>query len=302
MQNIISATSALKLILRECLEHTNCLIILASTIFIFVIDLHLPLGVAAGAPYVLVVFATLWVSGLYTSYAIAVLAFGFTIAGYFLSPGMDAPFHVVLINRGLTLLLIACAAVMVIKIKKANIDISALMSQVLLDPITGFKNEQAFAFELENEIQRCKRFKHLLSLAVFETGTHEITWSREELSKIAKEIKANIRITDLPYNLNAYSFAIIFTETSLVESKSVCEIIHKQINTKLNKHSDHQTVIKAGIAAFDKTDNLATLLERATEALTIAKSTDENTVITLPQVVSKDKTSVAAILLRSRSG
>ena len=302
MQNIISATSTLRLTLRECLTHPNCLIILASTIFIFVVDLHLPLGVAAGAPYVLVVFATLWVNGIYASYAIAVLALSFTIAGYFLSPGMDAPFHVVLINRTLTLLLIACAAVMVIKIKKANIDVSALMNQALIDSVTGFKNRQAFEVELNSEIQRCKRYRHLLSLAVLEIKPHENIRLNEELGRIAQEIKANIRITDLPYRLSANACAIIFTGTSLAESKSVCEIIHKQINTKLNKHSDHQTLIKAGIAAFDKTDNLATLLERATEALTIAKSTDENTVITLPQVVSKDKTSVAAILLRSRSG
>lgn len=294
MQYLINTVPTLRLILRECFAHANCLVVLASTLFIFVIDLHLPLGVAAGAPYALVIFATLWVGGIGSTYAIAMLGFVFTIAGYFLSPGIEAPFHTVIINRALTLMLIVCAAAMVIRIKKAHIDIAALMNRVLTDPITGFKNKQAFETELSGEIQRCRRYERQLSLAIVEIQNQSI------INKIAQEIRANIRATDFPYSINRDTFAIVFTETSLAESKSVCEIIRKQIGAKQSKQAPG--AIKIGIAALDKTDDIAALFERASNALSVAKSNGETAVATLPQVANKDKPPVAAILLRSRSG
>lgn len=304
MQNLISATSSLKLTLRECFAHGNCLIVLVSTFFIFIIDLNLPLGVAAGAPYALIVFASLWISGVNVSYVIAILGISFTIAGFFLSPGIVAPMHTVFINRALTLLLIICAAVMVIRVKKANIDISALMNQVLIDPVTGFKNGRALEAELSGEIQRCRRYEHPLSLAIIEIKDHESLHSKEDdpgMKKISQEIEANIRKTDFPYNINSNTLAVIFTETSLAESKSVCEIILKRINTKMSQQGSNQTVLKVGITALCKSDNELTLLDRAKNALSIAKSNEESTVATLPQVKNIGKAPVAAILSRSRS-
>ena len=295
MQYLINTVPTLKLILRECFAHINFLVVLASTLFIFVIDLHLPLGVAAGTPYALVIFATLWVNGISSTYAITVMGFVFTIAGYFLSPGIEAPFHTVIINRTLTLMLIVCAAAMAIRIKKAHIDIAALMNQVLTDPITGLKNKQAFETELSGEIQRCRRYERQLSLAIVEIQNQSI------INKIAQEIRANIRATDFPYSINRDAFAIVFTETSLAGAKSICEIIHKQIGEKRSKQT--HGAIKIGIVTLDKTDSTAAaLFERANNALSVAKSNGEDDVATLPQVANKDKPPVAAILLRSRSG
>ncbi|UJP05411.1 MAG: diguanylate cyclase [Nitrosomonas sp.] len=303
MQNLISAVSYLKLFLRECSRNSNYLIIIVSTIFIFIVDLNLPLGIAAGAPYVLVVFASLWVSGIRASYLVATLGIGFTIAAFFLSPGSDASMHTILINRAMTLLLIVCSAIMVIKIKKADIDIATLTNQPLLDPITGFKNDQALTMELGNEIQRCKRYNRQLSLAIIEIDHSEPplrSIESPDIRKVSQEIKTNIRITDYPYHINPDALAIIFTETNLIESKSVCESICKQVSTKQNKQYNNRIDIKIGIAALDKSDNATALLQRAQEALDQAKASPDTSVATLPQVADKEKTSVAAILLRSR--
>ena len=72
--SFFTATTA-KIFLREWSDHANSLIILAATLFIFIIDLHLPLGVAAGAPYVLVILQAygLAVSGSPTSSPLSVL-------------------------------------------------------------------------------------------------------------------------------------------------------------------------------------------------------------------------------------
>lgn len=303
MENQVATAASIKLIVRECLVQSNCLVILAATLFIFVIDLNLPLGIAAGIPYALVVFASLWVRGIGASYIVAVLGVIFTIADLFLSTSSVAPMHVVLINRTLTVLLIVCAAIMVIRIKKANIDISALMNQALINPVSGFKNKQAFEVEFANEIQRCKRYEHHLSLAIIEVKDHndsQLNKSNQEIKCILQEIRNGIRKTDLPYHINDTELAIIFTDTDLATSKSVCEAIYKQVLTKLENRIAAHPVFKIGIAAAEKKDNEATLFIRAKSALSLAKSDAENTVVTIPQVVNKDKAAVAAILLRSR--
>ena len=115
---IISAAAALKVLFRECAIQANVFIVITLMLCIFVIDLNTPLGIAAGVPYVLVVFSSLWVSGIRFTYCIAAMSLILTIIGFFLSPGIVMPMNVVVFNRGLTLLLIICSALMVIKIKK----------------------------------------------------------------------------------------------------------------------------------------------------------------------------------------
>lgn len=79
---ILSATANLKLFFREYPIQTNSLIILVATLSILIIDLQLPLGVAAGVPYALVIFASLWVSGIQFTIFLAALGIIFTIIGF----------------------------------------------------------------------------------------------------------------------------------------------------------------------------------------------------------------------------
>lgn len=305
---IFSAATTLKLFFRECTIQANSLIVLVSTLSIFTIDLHLPLGVAAGAPYVLVIFASLWVYGVQFTYLIAALGIIFTITGFYLSPGIVAPMNIVLFNRGITLLLIICSAVMVIKIKKADIDISALMSQVLIDPITGYKNRKAFETELDTEILRCKRYHRNLSVAIVDidlfklfSDNYDFRKKNNPIKRIPQEIKGNIRTSDLFYRIDINVFAILFPETELVEAKEVCEAIRKKISAKMDKDTENKIIISIGIATLSEADKRVDLCKRADEALIISKCNGGNFVATLPEVANKDKTNVAAILSRARS-
>jgi len=305
---IFSAATTLKLFFRECTIQANSLIVLVSALSIFTIDLHLPLGVAAGAPYVLVIFASLWVYGVQFTYLIAALGIIFTITGFYLSPGIVAPMNIVLFNRGITLLLIICSAIMVIKIKKADIDISALMSQVLIDPITGYKNRKAFETELDTEILRCKRYHRNLSVAIVDidlfklfSDNYDFRKKNNPIKRIPQEIKGNIRTSDIFYRIDINVFAILFPETELVEAKEVCEAIRKKISAKMDKDTENKIIISIGIATLSEADKRIDLCKRADEALIISKCNGGNFVATLPEVANKDKTNVAAILSRARS-
>ncbi len=308
MRSQIPATNMLKLLFGEYAIQANGLIILAATFFIFIIDLNLPLGVAAGAPYVLVVFASLWVSGAPFTYLIAALGIIFSIAGFFLSSGIAAPIHIVFINRGLTLLLIICTAIMVTRIKKANIDMSAITTQIFIDPITGYKNRYAFETELDTEILRSKRYSRNLSIAIIDinlfklfSDNYDYRNKNDYIKRISQVIKSNIRITDLFYRIDINTFAILFPETDLSEAKKVCEAIRKKISTRIDKNTENKVIVNVGITMLDGADNKIDLCKRAEEALFISKRNEGNLVSTLPQVVYKDKSHVAAILSRSRS-
>lgn len=305
---ILSATASLKLRFREFPIQTNALIILVATFAIFIIDMQLPLGVAAGVPYALVIFASLWVSGMRFTYMIAGLSIIFTILGFFYSPGIVVPMNIVLFNRGLTLLLIICSALMVIRIKKTNIDLSILMNQIQIDPVTGYKNRQAFDTELDTEILRSRRYHRSLSIAIIDidllklfSENYDYRNKNDSIKQICHVIKTNIRITDLFYRIDINVFAILFPETDLAEAKKVCESVRKKVSCRMDKSAENKIMISIGAAVLDETDNKIELCKRAEDALFISKRNGGNQVSTLPQITNKDKPAVAAILSRSRS-
>lgn len=284
------------------------LIIIVLMLCIFAIDLNTPLGVAAAVPYVLVIFSSLWVSGIRFTYFIAISAFFLTIAGFYLSPGMVMPMDVVLFNRGLTLLLTVCSALMVIKIKKTNNDMFNLMAQMLIDPVTGYKNRQAFETELDSEILRSRRYHRSFSVAIIDidllklfSDNYDYKKNNDSIKQISQEIKTNIRITDLFYRIDINVFAILFPETDLFEAKKVCESVRKKVSAQMDENIENKVMVSIGIAMLDETDDKLILCKRAEDALFISKRNGGNQVSTLPQIANKEKSPVAAILSRSRS-
>lgn len=304
---IISAAAALKVLFRECAIQANMFIVITLMLCIFVVDLNAPLGVAAAVPYVLVVFSSLWVSGIGFTYCIAAMSLILTVVALYLSPGIVMPMNVVVFNRGLTLLLIICSALMVIKIKKTNIDMSTLLTQVLIDPITGYKNRQAFESELDTEILRSRRYHRSFSIAIIDldllklfSDDYDYKNKNDSIKQISHEIKTNIRITDLFYRIDINVFAILFPETDLYEAKKYANRCAK-VSTKMDKNTENKIMVSIGIAMLDETDNKLKLCKRAEDALFTAKRNGGNQVSTLPQIVNKDKSTVPAILSRSRS-
>ena len=83
---------------------------IALAIAIFIFDLSMPLGVAAGAPYIALVLIGYFVPWWFYIYLMAILATFLVIIGYYASPDGGIPW-VVLTNRGLTLLAIWTTAI-----------------------------------------------------------------------------------------------------------------------------------------------------------------------------------------------
>ena len=235
----IPTVSYLRFFLNEFAGHIHYLIMLLAIIGVFVFDLASPLGVAAGTAYVLVVFGSLFIKGNISTYVAALMGLIFTVAGFFLSASIVSPLETVIINRLLAGLLIVGAALIVIRFKKADENISTLRIQSVIDPLTQAKNYRAFEQELSREILLHKRHNRSLSVAFIDIDyLHKINQSYgidvgdNVISQVAKEIEANIRSIDVLYRLAGDKFAVLFAETSMRGTKSVGEAICKKTSGK----------------------------------------------------------------------
>jgi diguanylate cyclase (GGDEF)-like protein len=185
---------------------------------------------------------------------------------------------------------------------------SALMTQMPIDLVTGYKNRQAFETELDTEILRSCRYHRSFSVAIIDidllklfSDNYDYKNNNDSIKQISQEIKTNIRVTDLFYRIDINVFAILFPETDLHEAKKVCEFLRKKISARIDKQTENKIMISIGIAMLDETDNKLTLCKRAEDALFVSKRNGGNQVSTLPQIANKDRPVVAAILSRSRS-
>lgn len=303
-----SFVTQLRFLIREYADRANYLVLLIAMIAVLIFDLVSPLGIAAGVPYGIVVFGSLWVRGRAATYVIAAMGVMFTLVGYYLSPVGFSPVNAVIINRVLAILVIFITAMMVFRIKKTEADVSLLKTQSVIDPLTLTNNQLAFEQGLDGEFFRTKRYQRYLSMAIIDVDhlklindTHGYHCGGDDvIKKVAKELESNIRKCDILYRLAGGKFAILFTETGIAEAKRVGDAICKKIATNL-KLEEKNITVSIGISTLEPTDNKRMLYRRAEEALLLSKNSGKNKVSTLPHIIRQDKSSVAAILSRSRS-
>ena len=275
---------------------------------IFLFDLNTPLGVAAGTPYALIVFGTLWIKNKQSTYAAAIASVLLTLAGFFLSPGMVGALDVVLTNRILALLIMLCIAFMVLKVKTVNRELTTTKTEMFIDPLTQCKTNRGFVMELITEIKRCKRYHHNLSLAVFDIDhlakqRNESEKHSEQLIKnLSAEIGGSVRNSDPLYRIGPNRFAILFVETDIYEAKDVCNALREKIAKANLSESIPNFSLSIGISMLEFSDNRRMLYKRAESALLKAKENGGNQVVTLPEITRSGKALIPAILLRSRTG
>lgn len=302
-----SIVTQLRFLFREYADRANYLVLLIAMCAVLTFDLISPLGIAAGVPYGIVVFGSLWVRGCGVTYTIAALGVIFTLVGYYLSPVGFSPINAVIINRVLAILVIFITAMMVLRIKKTEADVSLLRTQSVVDPLTLTNNQYAFGQGLDGEFFRAKRYQRNLSVAMIDidqlkliNGTHGYHFGDDVIKKVANELESNIRKCDFLYRLAGGKFAILFTETGIAEAKRVGDAICKKVATNL-KLGEQNITVSIGIATLETKDNKRMLCRRAEEALLLSKSSGKNKVSTLPHIIRQGKPRIAAILSRSRS-
>lgn len=259
----------------------------ALTLFFFVLDLALPLGVASGTLYGLVVMASLWSKDAWVTYTAAIVGIGLTILGFYVSPPTVSAIGPVIINRTLSVLIILGSALIVLERKRAEKQILALNVLSTTDHLTQVRNRSVFDEVVEEEIARARRFGRELSLVLLDidhfktiNDTQGHDQGDDVLREVAHRLVGNVRRMDVVFRLGGDEFAILLIEADLAGA----EIIGKKIcgaiaNAPLGKNQIEATA-SVGIAALRQEDDQTIFYRRADEALYASKQGGRNRVTT----------------------
>ena len=112
-------------------QHEGSVYLLCALLFVlfFIVDLMIPLGVAAGVPYVSVVLVSLWVPNKSFTLKVALLSSVLTLFGLLYSP-LGGEMWKVLMNRGLALFAIWATAVLTLQRKGIGSRLNLLLKPI----------------------------------------------------------------------------------------------------------------------------------------------------------------------------
>lgn len=157
----------------------------------------------------------------------------------------------------------------------------------LRDPLTGLGNRKALDEALERELTLAKRAKQPLSLIfadidyfkrINDTAGHPV--GDLFIKSAALAIQATLRQTDQVFRFGGEEYAVVLSATQHRHAAVVAERIRRataeiRIDSKAGEIG---ATMSLGVSALRRDDTVDSLLERADEALYLAKASGRNTV------------------------
>lgn len=153
------------------------------------------------------------------------------------------------------------------------------------DPLTGISNRQALMDTLETEYIRWQRYKHPLSIVVWDIDNFkQINDSLGHLAgdkiltKIAEILVTSTRGIDFVARYGGEEFVGIFPATALAETMILANKIREEISSArfVYDGSPVPITVSAGIATFHPGDNTEMVFNRADQAMLQAKKQGRN--------------------------
>lgn len=158
------------------------------------------------------------------------------------------------------------------------------------DEMTGLYNFRYFSQKLKEEVTRCARYGHTLSLIMIDldkfkdfNDTFGHPAGDEALRNLAVIMRNNIRDVDVAARYGGEEFSIILPETGPKEAEIIIERIREKVSTYNFVAKDHkkhrQLTISAGIASFSQdAKDMKELIDLADKALYYSKERGRNCV------------------------
>ena len=154
------------------------------------------------------------------------------------------------------------------------------------DFLTGIHNQRSFLQIGENELQRAKRFRHPLSVIMFDIDFFKRINDRfghaagdTVLIEIAATCRKILRVTDTFGRLGGEEFAVLLPHTRVDDAKTVAEYLRVSIEQMRIESVSKKIKVTAsfGIAELSGTDaQIKTTLDRADVFLYEAKNKGRN--------------------------
>jgi len=169
-------------------------------------------------------------------------------------------------------------------LKEFKESISLLHEAATRDEKTGLYNHRFFKSIFEMEIERAKRKKQDLCLAIVDidffkklNDIYGHLLGDEILVSLAKKMRKELRKYDLISRFGGEEFFILLPEENISKSKRVIERLRKSLwkNSKLKKY---KVTISIGITEYKQRDNMERMIKRADNALYVSKENGRNQV------------------------
>ncbi|APG28048.1 hypothetical protein A7E78_09490 [Syntrophotalea acetylenivorans] len=158
------------------------------------------------------------------------------------------------------------------------------------DSLTGIRNRKAFFQRLEEEIDRCKRYGHHLSLAMLDLDRFKAVNDRYGhpagdvvLQTFSARISASIRSNDIFGRIGGEEFAILLPETSLKSAATLIEKLRQMIEVSDISLPDGQKVditVSSGVSTSEGAGfDIDQIIKVADQRLYQAKNSGRNRVV-----------------------
>lgn len=180
-------------------------------------------------------------------------------------------------------------------------DLETIQRDAETDGLTGISNRKRFDAALRERAREAAaddkplclifadidRFKQFNDLYGHQMGD-------QVLKLVARSLKDSIREGDLPARYGGEEFAVILPDASIEMASEIGERIRRTIASRRIVRRDSKVelgaiTLSAGIALYKPGETLASLIDRADEALYVAKRSGRNKVVTEEQLRDPDR-------------
>ena len=152
----------------------------------------------------------------------------------------------------------------------------------ITDGLTNLFNLRHFYNQLSLEMERSRRYRHLLSLVIMDVDDfkkYNDTFGHKEgdtvLVILADVIRSCLRGTDTAYRYGGEEFVAILPETTKDQGQLIAERIRKTFKNKTfkpRKGKSVQKTVSLGVAQFSDEEDATSFIKRADKNMYKAKS------------------------------
>ncbi len=169
--------------------------------------------------------------------------------------------------------------------------------QSLRDQLTGLYNRKAYDQKVVETLANLRRYDVPASLMfcdidffkkINDSFGHKV--GDLALKKLASLLKEKLRVNDFISRYGGEEFAIILPHTSLKDAEKAGDGARSYIDNAMFSYKNRNIPLKisVGISVFRKDDTVESVMERADNALYLAKNSGRNTVKTEKDVIKED--------------
>ena len=156
------------------------------------------------------------------------------------------------------------------------------------DPLTGIFNYGGFFQQSQNELLRCQRYHHPVSVVFFDLDNFK--WVNDHLGHAAGDellqyicqlVISNIRKTDLFGRLGGDEFAILLTETAVGDAERLVEKVRGLLAIEMKERAWPVSFSMGLITFEDCPEDMKQVIQLADELMYSAKHGGKNNVVKL---------------------